>query len=87
MLLTFINSLPINEREAFAKRCGTSLGYLKQVAYKERKCPAWLAIALERESNRILRCEQLCPDPKVDWAYLRATNNADRRRAERRAGG
>ncbi|HDS1059367.1 YdaS family helix-turn-helix protein [Pseudomonas putida] len=55
--------------EAFAKRCGTSVGQLKQVAYGNRRASAGLAVCLDRETEGAIRCEALRPD--IDWAYLR----------------
>lgn len=70
-LKTYILTIPRAERHAFAERCGTTLGMLQQVAYKARTAGEKLAIAIERESNRAVTCEELRPD--VDWAYLRGT--------------
>jgi DNA-binding transcriptional regulator YdaS (Cro superfamily) len=78
-LLEFLNGLPVAEQRAFAKRCGTSIGYLRQIAYGHRKCPAELAINIERESVRAVVCEELCPT--ADWAYVRAER---RRKGPRR---
>jgi len=72
-LLSFLKSLPSaqSERDAFAKKCGTSWAYLKQVSYGNKACQAWLAVNLERESNGILKCEEICSED-VDWAYIRS---------------
>lgn len=70
-LIDYLNAMPVAEREQFAKRCGTSFDYLRQVGYGNRACTETLAINLERESNRTLQCETLCP--KADWAFIRAT--------------
>lgn len=66
----FYLSIPVEEREGFAKRCGTTFGMLRNVAYG-RKAGEKLCIAIERESGGAVRCEDLRPD--VDWAYLRGT--------------
>jgi DNA-binding transcriptional regulator YdaS (Cro superfamily) len=78
-LLEFLNGLPVPEQERFAERCGTSIGYLRQIAYGHRKCVAELAINIERESKRAVVCEELCPT--ADWAYVRAER---RRKGARR---
>lgn len=70
-LIEYLNAIPLTERDGFAARCGTSFDYLRQVGYGNRACTETLAINLERESDRALLCEQLCP--KADWAYIRAT--------------
>lgn len=78
LLLTFLNSLSPADREAFAERCNTSVGHLKNVAYGYKPCSAELAIAVERETVRQVTCESLCPD--VDWAYVRGTTKSAPRR-------
>lgn len=78
-LIDYLNALPVQAREPFAKRCGTSFDYLRQVGYGNRACTETLAINLERESNRELLCESLCP--KADWAFIRATTSPKRRRS------
>jgi DNA-binding transcriptional regulator YdaS (Cro superfamily) len=78
-LLEFLNGLPVAAQESFAERCGTSIGYLRQIAYGHRKCVAELAINIERESKRAVTCEELCPT--ADWAYMRAER---RRKGPRR---
>jgi len=65
----FLAEMSRKEREKFAKRCNTTPGHLRNVSYGYRTCAESLAIAIERESRRKVRCERLRPD--VDWAYLR----------------
>lgn len=79
-LKTYLRNLPKEEREPFAERCGTSLNYLKLVAYKAKIPAEKLCIEVERESNGSVRCEDLRDD--VDWGFLRGS---DRRATERRA--
>lgn len=78
-LIDYLNAIPVEARDPFAKRVGTSFDYLRQIGYGNRPCPEKIAINLERESNRILLCEELCPE--ADWAFIRATNHPSRRRA------
>jgi DNA-binding transcriptional regulator YdaS (Cro superfamily) len=78
-LIDYLNAIPVEARDSFAARCGTSFNYLRQVGYGNRPCPEKLAINLERESNRILLCEELCPE--ADWAFIRSTTPPSRRRA------
>jgi DNA-binding transcriptional regulator YdaS (Cro superfamily) len=66
----FYLTIPAKDRAAFAERCGTSLAFLRNVAYG-RKPGEKLCIAIERESAGKVRCEVLRPD--VDWGYLRGT--------------
>lgn len=70
-LKDFYLSMNAEQREDFAKRCGTTLGQVRNVAYG-RNCGEALAISIERESHGAVRCEELRPD--VDWAYLRGTD-------------
>lgn len=70
-LLDYLNAIPLDARDSFAARCGTTFDYLRQVGYGNRTCTERLAINLERESRRALLCEVLCPD--ADWAFVRST--------------
>lgn len=70
-LKTYLKTMSLAEREEFAKRCGTTAGHLRNVSYEDRTCGESLAIAIERESGRDVRCEELRPD--VDWQFLRNT--------------
>jgi DNA-binding transcriptional regulator YdaS (Cro superfamily) len=68
-LRSYLNSLPVPEQEAYAERCGTSLGYLRKVISLKVRVREALAIALERESGGAVSVDETRPD--VDWAYLR----------------
>ena len=57
------------ERERFAVRCGTTLGYLKKVISTRKPLGERICINIDRESEGIVPCESLRSD--VDWAYLR----------------
>ena len=71
-LLDFIKKqLPDTEREAFARRCGTTFAHLMQVARGYRRAGEYLCIKIDRETSGRITCESLRPD--VDWAYLRST--------------
>ena len=74
-LRTYLNGRPPDEQESFASRCGTTIGYLRKALSTKQEIGAEIVIALERESDGEVRCEDLRPD--VDWAYLRA--NAQRK--------
>jgi DNA-binding transcriptional regulator YdaS (Cro superfamily) len=76
-LKAFIKNFTPEQLEDFAKRCGTSAGYLKQVAFYGRKAGETLAINIDRETSGQVRCEDLRPD--VDWAYLRNSKPKKRR--------
>ena len=70
----YLKSLDKTALDAFAGRCGTSVGQLKQVAYGNRRAGAALAVGIERESAGSVTCEQLRAD--IDWAYLRGSKAA-----------
>jgi DNA-binding transcriptional regulator YdaS (Cro superfamily) len=69
-LLKYLNSLSRDERAAYVAACGTSEGYLRKAASRHQAFRAELCILLERESNGVVRCEDLLPD--ADWAYIRS---------------
>lgn len=71
MLKPYLRTLPDKAaREAFASRCGTTLTYLRFVAYKAKKASAELAIAIERESGGKVRADEVRPD--LSWDVIRA---------------
>ncbi|MDM1710654.1 helix-turn-helix domain-containing protein [Pseudomonas sp. 165] len=68
-LSEYLKTMDKEGLEALARRCGTSVGQLKQVAYGNRRASGGLAVSLDRETGGGIRCESLRPD--IDWAYLR----------------
>jgi DNA-binding transcriptional regulator YdaS (Cro superfamily) len=66
--LAYLNRLNFEERQDFATRCGTSVGYLRKAA-SVGQLGEGLCIRIDRESAGVVTCEDLRPD--VDWAYLR----------------
>lgn len=56
-------------RESFAAKVGTSVAYLWQIIYGQRRCSESMAIEIEKASSRKVRVEDMRPD--VDWAYIR----------------
>lgn len=69
-LLDYLKSLrEADAREAFARRCGASLGYLWLVAYGHKKRPSEaLCLRIEAESGGVVKADQLRPD--VDWSFM-----------------
>lgn len=67
----FLKGLNKADLDAFARRCATSAGQLRQVAYCNRRASAALAVNIERESKGAVVCEVMRPD--IDWAYLRGS--------------
>lgn len=71
-LKAFLETMSLEQRDAFASRCNTSAGHLRNISYGYKTCGEKLAIEIERESEGVVPCEALRPD--VDWAYLRSTS-------------
>lgn len=78
-ITAYLSSLPPDQRESFAQRCGTTVGYLRKAVSVGQRIGESLAIAIERESGRAVTVEQLRPD--VDWAYIRGTNSEQKQPA------
>lgn len=72
---TYLLKMAMPKRIEFAYRCETSYPHLRNIAYGQKSCGEKLAIAIERESDGAVRCEELRPD--VDWAFLRGTTGSD----------
>lgn len=70
-LKRFLKSMPSADRAAFARRCGTTIGYLNKALSIGQTLGESLCINIERESGGVILCEFLRDD--VDWAYLRKT--------------
>lgn len=75
-LRAYLNSLPVKEQAAFAERCGTSIGYLRKALSTGANLGESLAIAIERESDCAVLADQIRPDCKTAFDYLRATGAA-----------
>jgi DNA-binding transcriptional regulator YdaS (Cro superfamily) len=82
-LQAYLNGLPTPEQVLYAKRCGTTIGYLRKCISTGQRIGEGICINLERESGRAVLCEDLRDD--VDWAYLR--NSAQALVAQPRVGG
>ncbi len=74
-LKDYLTPMTVEQREKLAVDCDVAAGHLRNVAHGSRSCSVELAIALERITKGVLRCEELCPD--LDWKYLR-TRGASR---------
>jgi len=72
----FFGLTPV-EREAFAKKCETSVGHLQNVAYGFRPASAELAVLIERNSKKRVTRIDLFPDrfPRI-WPELARTRKA-----------
>jgi transcriptional regulator with XRE-family HTH domain len=68
---TFLKTTTPAERDLVAKRAGTTVGYLKQIAGGHSRPSADLAVRLELASDRRMTREELLPEffvraPMVD---------------------
>jgi DNA-binding transcriptional regulator YdaS (Cro superfamily) len=80
LLREYIAALPTREaKEDFAKRCGTTLPYLKLVALGHKEGGESLAINIDRETGGFVPCELVRPD--VDFGYLRGRKREQGRAA------
>jgi len=71
-LKTYIFSLSVEDREVFAKKCGTSRFHLQNAAYG-KPINAKLAVAIERESKRQVTRQEMFPDSfRAIWPELKA---------------
>jgi DNA-binding transcriptional regulator YdaS (Cro superfamily) len=68
-LQTYLNGLAPPEQAEFARRSGTTIGYLRKAISKGQRIGEGICINLERESGRAVTCEDIRED--VDWAFLR----------------
>lgn len=68
-LRSYINSLSVDEREDFARRCNTTIGYLRKVCSTKVPIGEGLCLRLSIESGFVLLPEHMLPD--VDWDRLR----------------
>lgn len=69
-LKTFLVDMDPDERDAFAKRCGTTLGHLQNVKYGTKSCATDLAVNIERESGSRVRRWELRADWFKHWPEL-----------------
>ena len=73
-LLQFINSLPPNERDLFAGRCGTSENYLRKACSVGQMLGPALCVSIERASGGQVRRTDLRDDWAAIWPELSASD-------------
>ena len=73
-LKAYLSGLSVVERCAFAARCETTYGHLRNVAYGQKPAGEKLCILVERESGGTVRCESLRGD--VPWEVLRKSKSS-----------
>lgn len=68
-LQTYLNSLTPLQQSQYATRCGTTVNYLRTAISRKIEFRSALCIALEKQSQGEVRCEDLVPN--ADWAHVR----------------
>ena len=69
-LLRYLNSLQPTERDAFAARAGTTVGYIRKAISSKQKFSAELAARLAYASHGQVGVKQIRPD--LDWALIQS---------------
>ena len=67
-LLAYLNALAAEEREPFARRCGTTVAYLRTACSGGRQLSEGLAMRIAVESGHSVTTTDIRPD--VDWQYM-----------------
>ncbi len=76
-LKTYLKSLADEQqRENFARRCGTSFGHLRNIGYGYKPCATDLAVRIERESRSAVTRRDLRSDWAEHWPELVETKRA-----------
>jgi hypothetical protein len=70
-LKQYLRQLDPSARPLFAKRCGTTYAYLKQVANRKKPCSETLAMNIDMESGGLVPVETMRPDLIKQWAWIR----------------
>jgi len=66
-LLSLLNSLPVEEQRDLARRCGTSVGYLRKAHSAKQLLGAALCVLLENQLSGAVTRQDLRPD---DWSLI-----------------
>ncbi|VVE47327.1 hypothetical protein PCO31111_04509 [Pandoraea communis] len=69
-LKVFLSPMPKAQREDFARRCGTTYAFLRNVMYGQRVAGEKLAVAIERESCGAVTRRHLRKDWTEIWPEL-----------------
>jgi len=69
-LRLYLNSMSRADQEAYAKKCRTSLGYLRKALSTRQKLGVELVSRLHKHSGGAARATDIRPD--VDWREFRA---------------
>ena len=71
-LLAYLNALSVPDQQAFARRVGTSLNYLRQAAYNGKTPKPERCVAIERASDGKVTRQMLRRDWRKIWPELAA---------------
>lgn len=75
-LAEYLKTLTKPESQAFAGRCSTTVGQLKQVAYGHRTANPQLCVLIESQTNKLVTRPTLRPgDWKDIWPELATKDN------------
>jgi len=79
-LKTYLHSMPVSERKAFAMRCGTAYQNLLNIIYNDRICGEKIALAIQTESGGAVTIEELRPQfadalKKAGYEWVRPSTN------------
>lgn len=66
-LKNFLKPMPMAERRTFARRCGTTYAFLRNIMYGQRLPGEKLCVALERESGGAVTRQSMRRD---DWHLI-----------------
>lgn len=83
-LITFLNSLDKPGRADFAKRCGTSEGYMRKARSIGQKFRCELCVAIERESHGAVSRKDLRDDWPDVWPELAIVTQASSKSNKKR---
>lgn len=63
-LLTYLNGLDFNERDAFSHRCRTTVGYIRKACSAGQSIGPEICVAIERATDGAVTRQDLRPS---DW--------------------
>ena len=66
-LIDYLNSLAPDARDAFASKCGTSVGYIRKACSVGQSLGAELCVSVEQHSDGQVTRQELRPD---DWERI-----------------
>lgn len=70
-LKTYLRPMSAAERDKFARRCGTTIGHMTNVAGHHKPCSPKLAAAIEVQSGGEVSRQEMRDDWREIWLELR----------------